>query len=292
MQTELISACPICSGKKFTERFTAQDFTTTGEMFHVQHCDTCTLLLTNPRPNETNLPKYYQSSNYISHTGGTQSFFDYLYREARKRTLKRKLALVNRYQSKFNLIDFGCGTGQFLETCKDAGWSVTGVEPSPDARKVIRRDLKVYPNILELTEQANAITLWHVLEHIPDLNTTLAKLRSLLTNNGTIFIAVPNHESFDAHHYKQHWAAYDVPRHLWHFNKKNIRELLTKHNLKLVDIEPMKLDSYYVSLLSEQYLRPTQSPFARYARAITNGFISNLKAGKDNYSSLIYIAGT
>lgn len=292
MLLETLSACPICSGKKFTNRFQAKDFTTTGEMFHVQHCDTCGLLLTNPRPHTNELGKYYQSSNYISHTGGTNSLFDKIYREARKRALIRKLDLVNSYQSKFNLLDYGCGTGQFLETCKDAGWTVTGVEPSLEARSLIRKDISVRPTLTEITEQSNAITLWHVLEHVPDLNETLAKLRSLLTNNGTIFIAVPNHESQDAKHYKEYWAAYDVPRHLWHFNKKNIKELLTKHNLKLVDIQPMKLDAYYVSLLSEQYIRPTQNIFLQYARGVKNGFISNLKAGRDNYSSLIYIAGT
>ncbi len=134
--------------------------------------------------------------------------------------------------------------------------------------------------------------MWHVLEHVHDLNETLAKLRSLLTNNGTVFIAVPNHESYDAQLYKNYWAGYDLPRHLWHFSKENIKTLLTRHNLKLQAIVPMRFDAYYVSLLSEGYKNPAKSSLIKSASAFTRGLISNLKAGKDNHSSLIYIAGS
>jgi 2-polyprenyl-3-methyl-5-hydroxy-6-metoxy-1,4-benzoquinol methylase len=217
---------------------------------------------------------------------------DEVYRTVRSITLKSKLRLINKYQSKFNLLDYGCGTGEFLATCKDVGWSVQGVEPSDDARIKNRRDLHVVDDLSKVNTQVNAITMWHVLEHVHDLNETLAKLRSLLTNNGTIFIAVPNHESYDAQYYKNSWAGYDVPRHLWHFNKENIKSLLTRHNLRLQAIVPMKFDAYYVSLLSEGYKNPGKSGPIKSIAAFTRGMISNLKAGKDNHSSLIYIAGS
>jgi 2-polyprenyl-3-methyl-5-hydroxy-6-metoxy-1,4-benzoquinol methylase len=289
---EQVTVCPICGAKHFTKFLDTLDYTTTRESFTIQRCTHCSLLITNPRPDHTSIGKYYKSDKYISHTGGRETLMDNIYRTVRSITLKSKLALVNKYQSKFNLLDYGSGTGEFLAACKDANWTVAGVEPSDEARLKNRKDLPVVDDLSRITTQANAITLWHVLEHVHELNETLAKLRSLLTNNGTIFIAVPNYESYDAQYYKNFWAAYDVPRHLWHFSKENIKELLTRHNLRLQAIVPMKFDSYYVSLLSEGYKNPGRSGIINSASAFTRGFLSNLKAGKDNQSSLIYIAGS
>ena len=292
MIVEEVRVCPVCGQKEFAHHLTVKDFTTTGEIFNIQRCTQCKLLVTSPRPDEKSIGTYYQSAQYISHTGGNSSLLDKVYRAVRQRTLRSKLQLINQYQQKLNLLDYGCGTGEFLATCKDAGWSVTGVEPSEEARKNIRKDIPVFDKLQTVTTPVNAITMWHVLEHVHKLDETLAKLRSLLTNNGTIFIAVPNPESYDATTYKEYWAGYDVPRHLWHFNKYNLKELLNKHNLRLKAIEPMRYDAYYVSLLSEKYKRPDSSSLLRTASALTNGMISNLKAGKENYSSLIYIAGS
>lgn len=289
---EQVLACPICGEKDFSKYLETLDYTTTREVFTIQKCNHCSLLITNPRPDKNSIGKYYQSDQYISHTGGQQTLIDAVYRSVRSITLKSKLALINKYQSKFNLLDYGCGTGDFLATCKDAGWTVTGVEPSDEARIKIRKDLQVVDSLANVTTQVNAITMWHVLEHVHEINETLARLRSLLTNNGTVFIAVPNHESYDAKFYKNYWAGYDVPRHLWHFNQENIKRLLGKHNLKLKAIVPMKFDSYYVSLLSEGYKHPGRNSLSKSASAFTRGLVSNMKAGKDNHSSLIYIAGS
>lgn len=289
---EQVIACPICGEKDLSKFIDTLDYTTTREAFTIQRCSHCSLLITNPRPDKSSIGKYYQSDRYISHTGGNATLMDTIYRSVRNITLRKKLSLINKYQSKFNLLDYGCGTGEFLATCKDAGWTVTGVEPSDEARIRNRKDLTVVEDLSKVNTQVNAITMWHVLEHVHDLNETLARLRSLLTNNGTIFIAVPNHESYDARYYKNFWAGYDVPRHLWHFNKENVKTLLTRHNLKLQAIVPMKFDSYYVSLLSEGYKNPGRSSVTRSASAFVRGLISNLRAGRDNHSSLIYIAGS
>lgn len=289
---EQVIACPICGEKKFNKQLETLDYTATREPFVIQRCEQCSLLLTNPRPNKETISKYYQSDKYISHTGGGESLIDRIYRTVRIITLNSKLKLVNQYQSKFNLLDYGCGTGEFLATCKDAGWTVAGVEPSDEARVKIRKDIPAVNELSKIDTPVNAITMWHVLEHVHDLNETLARMRSLLTNNGTIFIAVPNHESYDARYYKNFWAGYDVPRHLWHFSKDNIKTLLTRHNLKLQAIQPMTFDAYYVSLLSEGYKNPGKGTLAKSVSAFTRGLLSNLKAGKDNHSSLIYIAGS
>jgi 2-polyprenyl-3-methyl-5-hydroxy-6-metoxy-1,4-benzoquinol methylase len=289
---EPVIACPICGEKDFSMHLETLDYTTTREAFTIQKCDHCSFLFTNPRPDKTSIGKYYQSDQYISHTGGQQTLMDTIYRSVRSITLKSKLALVNKYQSKFNVLDYGCGTGEFLATCKDAGWTTIGVEPSDEARIKNRKDLQVFDSLSKVNTQVNAITMWHVLEHVHELNETLARLRSLLTNSGTVFIALPNHESYDAKYYKNYWAGYDVPRHLWHFNKENIKTLLTRHNLRLQAIVPMKFDAYYVSLLSEGYKNPGKSSLSKSAAAFTRGMLSNLKAGKDNHSSLIYIAGS
>jgi 2-polyprenyl-3-methyl-5-hydroxy-6-metoxy-1,4-benzoquinol methylase len=290
--SERVTACPICGEKKFSKYLETLDYTASREAFTIEQCDHCSLLITNPRPSKDSIGKYYKSDQYISHTGGGNSLMDSVYRAVRNITLKNKLRLINKYQSKFNVLDYGCGTGEFLATCKDAGWTVTGVEPSEDARTKNRKDLHVVDDLSKVTTQVNAITMWHVLEHVHDLNETLARLRSLLTNNGTVFIAVPNHESYDARYYKNSWAGYDVPRHLWHFNKENIKTILTRHNLRLQEILPMKFDAFYVSLLSEGYKGPGRSVLSRTAAGFTRGLISNAKAGKDNHSSLIYIAGS
>ena len=289
---EQLTACPICGEKDFSKHLDTLDYTTTRESFSIQRCDHCKLLITNPRPAKDSIEKYYKSDQYISHTGGGNTMIDSVYRSVRNITLNNKLTLINKYQSKFNLLDYGCGTGEFLATCKDAGWTVAGVEPSDEARVKNRKDLQVVDDLSKITTSVNAITMWHVLEHVHELNETLGRLRSLLTNNGTIFIAVPNHESYDGRYYKNFWAGYDVPRHLWHFSKDNIKTLLTRHNLRLQEIVPMKFDAFYVSLLSEGYKNPGRSTLARSAAAFSRGMLSNLKAGKDNHSSLIYIAGT
>jgi len=289
---EQVSVCPICGEKDFTKQLETLDYTTTRESFVIQRCDRCSLLLTNPRPSIDTIGKYYQSDKYISHTGGGDSLLDNIYRAVRSRTLKSKLRLINKYQSKFNLLDYGCGTGEFLATCKDAGWTVSGVEPSDEARAKVRKDISVVSELAKVDTQVNAITMWHVLEHVHELTETLARLKSLLTNNGTIFIGVPNPESYDARYYKSFWAGYDVPRHLWHFNKENIKTLLTRHNLRLQAIHPMKFDAFYVSLLSEGYKHPGKSLTSKAVSAFTRGMFSNFKAGRDNHSSLIYIAGS
>ena len=289
MSFETVSVCPVCNNADLDSFLSAVDHTATGERFELIRCSQCDLAITSPRPTSASISRYYQSTQYISHTRGGSSLTDRIYRAVRHYSISKKLSLIRRYQQTANLLDFGAGTGEFLLAARRAGWNCSGVEPSPEARTRIHQDIDVYESLRGLNSRFNVITLWHVLEHVHELNDTLAKLISLLEPDGTLFIAVPNRDSYDAHHYGKYWAGYDVPRHLWHFTKPSMLRLLSRHQLKVADILPMKFDAFYVSLLSNSYQRPT-ARLVNIASAIFNGLKSNMLAGPDNYSSLIYIA--
>ncbi|GHN00032.1 hypothetical protein WSM22_15210 [Cytophagales bacterium WSM2-2] len=288
-----LSVCPICSGNSFTDFLICKDYTTSQENFTLKKCSACGFTVTDPSPDECSIGNYYLSEKYISHTGGGKSLIDRIYLAARNIALGNKRRIIQRSSNGNTILDFGCGTGEFLKEMKDNGWQVCGVEPSDiaNAKASDNTKTKVYKSLRDI-EQKNidVITLWHVLEHVHDLNGTLQNFVNLMSNSGTIFIAVPNLESYDAKFYQSHWAGYDVPRHLWHFSKENMKMLLAKNGLQLQEILPMKMDSFYVSLLSESYAKPGQSKVLSLISAFWRGLISNMKAGKNNYSSLIYIA--
>lgn len=294
MAHEALRQCPVCSGTAFTHYLQVKDFTTSGEEFSLQQCTGCRFLVTNPRPDQGSIRKYYLSDKYISHTGSRKTVFDRIYSIVRSRALVNKYNLVSGYCASGKILDYGCGTGELLHTFQKNNWITEGVEPSQIASAKAAQLLGQAPakNLEEVkSESFDVITLWHVLEHVHSLNETLTSLVNKLGPNSTLFIAVPNHESHDERIYKEYWAGYDVPRHLWHFSKENMHELLTNRGLKIAAIEPMKFDSYYVSLLSEEYKNPSVSALTRSVKAFRNGLISNLKARHTmNYSSLIYIA--
>ena len=286
-----VSSCPVCDSDNIKTILKCKDVSVSHETFQISQCTLCELRMTNPRPDNGELDRYYQSENYISHKKQATSFIEFVYKVSRVFTLKSKLALVKKWGSgnPKTLLDYGCGTGAFLRTCNAAGLKTVGVEPSTNARQIANDsgNLDVKETLEQVTIQADIVTLWHVLEHVPDLHTTLSKLRDRLKENGTMFIAVPNHESYDAKKYGEHWAGYDVPRHLWHFGKKPMSLLLSKHNFELLTILPMKLDAFYVSILSEKY-KGTANIWG-LPKGIITGLISNLRAGHNNYSSLIYV---
>jgi 2-polyprenyl-3-methyl-5-hydroxy-6-metoxy-1,4-benzoquinol methylase len=241
------------------------------------------------------LEKYYLSAAYISHSNKSAGIVDYAYKASRIFTLKWKYKLIQKFgkleQPGLRILDFGCGTGFFLRECEKHKMLVTGVEPSHKAREQARQQTSgsIVPNLESVSGVFEIITLWHVLEHVEHLNDTINKLKLRLAENGTMFIAVPNLESHDAKKYQEYWAGYDVPRHLWHFSKQSMERLLNKHNLKLLQIVPMKLDAYYVSMLSEKYKGANK--LSTITNAIKEGWKSNQDAKYDSqHSSLIYIA--
>lgn len=264
-----------------------KDYSVSKESFDLKHDEDLDMLVTFPQPKE--LATYYQSEKYISHTDSKKSVADKLYHMVKSINIKNKLSIVDRHASTKNLLlDVGAGTGDFLQYAKKHSWKIKGVEPSDKARKkALEKGISLHECITDFThEKFDLITLWHVLEHIPNLDNQITKLKELLKPDGVLIIAVPNYKSFDAGYYKEHWAAFDVPRHLWHFSQTSISKLFTQHNFAIEKTYPMVFDAFYVSLLSEKYKNGKQ----RFIPAFCVGLWSNLKALRSGeYSSLIYV---
>lgn len=264
-----------------------KDYTVSGEEYELKFNKEYEMLVTQPVPK--NLSAYYKSEAYISHTDSKKSLLDKVYQSVKNITLKRKLKLINSFNtSSKNILDVGAGTGDFLKVCANNSWNVFGTEPDSGARNIAsKKGIILQEDLSKITKQKfDVITLWHVLEHVENLQEYISTLNNLLSNNGRLIIAVPNFKSNDAKHYKQFWAAFDVPRHLWHFSQSSISKLFASVNMSVDKTLPMKFDSYYVSLLSEKYKSNKMNPISAFYR----GFISNLKAkSTKEYSSLIYI---
>lgn len=265
-----------------------RDYSVSKQIFDLHHNPEFDLLITYPKPSLEELPSYYESEDYISHTDGKRSLFEKLYQFIKNIALKNKLKLINSQSQKGKLLDIGAGTGDFLVVAKKDGWEITGIEPGEKPRNIaIQKGVSFVNNLSDLADNSfDVITMWHVLEHVPDLDLQIKEIKRLIKPNGTILIAVPNFKSFDANYYGKFWAAFDVPRHLWHFSKTAIEKLFAIEKIQLVNVLPMKFDSFYVSLLSEKYKNGTMNFF----NAFWIGWKSN-RYGKQNseYSSHIYI---
>lgn len=269
-----------------------KDHSVSGEEFQLIQNKTYGFLETSPQPEAKRLSDYYKTEDYISHTDSKRNLFEKVYHLVRSISLKKKLKLINSFQSlEKNLLDVGCGTGDFLQVAQQNNWNISGIEPNEQARQIANQ--KTNNSVFDSEQLVkfknhsfDVITLWHVLEHLPNLEQQVLTLKTLLKENGTLIVAVPNHKSNDAKHYKNFWAAYDVPRHLWHFNQDSISKLFGLQNMQVVKTKPMKFDAYYVSLLSEKYKSGSMNLF----KAFWIGLRSNMKAKRSGeYSSLIYI---
>lgn len=278
------------TSEKTTPYLICKDHTVSNKYFELIYNYELDMLVTKPQPTTIELPSYYESDAYISHTDSKKSITDKLYQTVKKYALYKKLQLINSFEtSGKNILDVGCGTGDFLLTCKKNGWNITGVEPNVKVKKIAvdKLNMKLFSDITQLnSKKFDVITLWHALEHVQNLTTHVENVKSLLKPNGVLIVAVPNFKSYDATFYRQFWAAYDVPRHLWHFSKQAIELLFLKQKMKVVKILPMKFDSFYVSLLSEKY----KTGKTNYLKAFYIGLVSNFKAlSSKEYSSLIYL---
>jgi 2-polyprenyl-3-methyl-5-hydroxy-6-metoxy-1,4-benzoquinol methylase len=252
---EILNTCPVCGGLVLQPTLDVVDHSVSRERFQLVDCAACGFRFTNPRPLAHELGRYYQSADYISHTNAARTVRDRVYQRVRRFTLAAKYRLVHRYEPPGHVLDVGCGTGEFLAFLKSRGYLAHGVEPSLKAREMAigSHALEIVPDLdaVRRAEGFRVITLWHVLEHLPDLRGTLKKLFSLLADGGLLVIAVPDRGSWDAAHYGADWAAWDVPRHLSHFRQADIQRLLREHGFELVRIRRMWFDAPYVSMLSE-----------------------------------------
>lgn len=285
--------CPVCNSTEINPLLTVKDHSVSGEDFVIWQCAVCSLRFTQDVPDEASIARYYASQDYISHSNTEKGLLNKLYQKVRQYTLQSKAGLIIRYTKKEGkVLDVGAGIGAFLFTMKEKGWEISGIEPDEGARKNAKElfNLTLHePSALpQLSLNTfDAITLWHVLEHVHQLHNYIEQLKNLLTAEGKIFIAVPNYTSGDAAAYKTYWAAYDVPRHLYHFTPKSIEKLMEQHGLKIIAKKPMWFDSFYISLLSSKY----RSGKTSWLSAGFNGLSSNVAAllDKNKCSSIIYI---
>ena len=282
------------------ERLRCLDHTVSKEEFDLEWDSQFEMYITTPKPEDKELGRYYASDAYISHTDSKDTLTDKLYQFVKNFTIKRKVSLIGSFKAnEISILDIGCGTGDFLVACQKNGWKAQGVEPNDKARRITSKKLNSnndpiseeftfsdIQGVIDKNKKYDVICMWHVLEHVSNLKEYIEYLKSLLDADGILLIAVPNFRSFDALYYKEYWAAFDVPRHLWHFSKRSIALLFEKVNLKVIKTLPMKFDAYYVSLLSEKY----QNGKSNFLRAFYIGSLSNIKAKRSKeYSSLIYI---
>jgi len=288
----LIDNCPVCSDSNLLKKLDCIDHSTSKEKFTIVSCETCDFTFTNPRPKDNSLDEYYKSDMYISHTNNSKGLFNWMYHTVRKYAIGTKLNLLKKTSKNKNHLDIGCGTGEFLNACKNAGYKTKGIEPSELARKqaIINFKLSVSKNtnLDQFQEnQFDSISMWHVLEHVPSINKTIEGFNRILSEKGKVIIAVPNHKSWDAQHYKEFWAGWDVPIHLWHFSKLSIEKLFNNYNFTLLEKKPMLFDSFYVSLLSEEFKTGKKN----FINGFIIGLISNIIgiSTKRGCSSIIYV---
>lgn len=285
--------CPICGSQQIRQQLTAKDHTVSRETFDIWECDNCTGRFTQDVPDIHHIGSYYQSADYISHSETKEGLINRMYHSVRKITMRSKQNWVKSASGvkQGKLLDIGSGSGAFLHYMQQLGWEVTGLEPDAGARdnakKLYNLDTFSVEELFRLEPgQFDCITMWHVLEHVHDLHAYLEQIHKLLKPGGAVLIAVPNYTSTDARTYGSHWAAYDVPRHLYHFSPASMQQLLEQHQLKIVKKHPMVFDAFYVSLLSEKY----KTGHSRMIGGAWNGFCSYRKGLKDTdrCSSIVY----
>ena len=285
-----IEKCPVCGNENHNHWRSGIDHNVSKDTFNIVECNKCGFRFTNPVPSENTIGNYYKSENYISHSSTKKGLINKVYHVVRNRAIKQKEQLAKRYAQNKTILDIGCGTGDFLGYCKNQNWKTKGLEPDADARSLALKNNGVETESLDALRSIedgsyDIISMWHVLEHVYNLNDDISEYKRILKSGAHLIVAVPNCSSHDSDHYQEHWAALDLPIHLYHFQPKNIEDLFQKHGMELVEILPMKFDSYYISMVSEKY--KGGNIFSGFWR----GFVSNMKAkrNKNTYSSQIYV---
>jgi 2-polyprenyl-3-methyl-5-hydroxy-6-metoxy-1,4-benzoquinol methylase len=289
---EKLEQCTVCGKNSFSNYLQGRDYFLTQEEFTIVKCDNCGFLFVNPRPDVNEISKYYKSEEYISHSNTKKGLLNKVYHIIRKKNHKKKFDLISSYKQSGTILDIGCATGEFLNFLKKQNWKTIGVEPDVTAQNFAKSKygLNVFSeDFLDKTEPAkiDVITMWHVMEHVHILRQRMQQIKRLLVKDGIAFIAVPNVACYDARHYGEFWAGYDLPRHIYHFTQESMIRLFEKHNFKLDRIVPMEYDAYYISMLSEKYKSGSKNLW----KAFWNGYRSNqwAKKNENNYSSLIFI---
>jgi SAM-dependent methyltransferase len=288
------NSCPLCKSTEISPLLTCTDYLVTREDFELCRCGQCGFIFTKDFPDEKDAGHYYESPDYISHTDSSRTIFEKAYRAARKVMLRRKRNLVLRIcglKTGF-VLDIGSGTGHFLNAMKEAGWSVTGIEINDDAREYSSSHfgLDVYPPELMRTipsQGYDCITLWHVAEHLNDLSGYFREIGRLIRPGGSLIVALPNSNSFDSGHYGRFWAAWDVPRHLWHFDPETFSMFSEKMGFDVTSVSVLPLDVFYISILSEKNKRSIAGAMTGIIKGMYFSFLAIFNKMKG--SSMVYV---
>lgn len=289
-----INACPLCGGTHLKCAMTCTDFYASGEQFELFSCEDCGFTFTQDVPVEAEMGRYYETPDYISHSDTKKGAMNALYHQVRKYMLGRKARLVVKesHRKSGRLLDIGTGTGYFASTMEQRGWKVEAIEKNARARMFAKEHFGLEVKADEALQEFESgcfdvITLWHVMEHLEHLDATWERLRELLSDRGVLIVAVPNCSSYDAGKYGEYWAAYDVPRHLWHFTPVTIQQFASKHGFIMANRHPMPFDAFYVSMLSEKH-RGSSFSFVKGIWVGTIAWLSTLTK-KERSSSMIYV---
>ena len=282
--------CPLCKSELKTI-FTTKDYLVSGEKFDIVECSNCRLRMTNPFPDKEKIGNYYESDAYISHAEESKGIFNSIYNMVRSYMLGRKRKIVENSSGikQGSLLDIGCGAGHFLSSLKENGWDVKGVDASQKARELVKSqfdiDVITPENWFNSDETYDIITCWHSLEHVYDPWVYLEKIKTQLSVDGVLIVASPNYESTDGNKYGADWAAYDTPRHLYHFTPTSMEKIMFNNEFLINEIQRMAFDAFYVSILSSQHMEKSM------ISGIWNGFVSWLSCwvNKEKCSSLIYV---
>ena len=252
--------CPLCKSSAIKKRFACVDEFATGEQFDIFECTACGLAFTQNVPDEKEIDRYYESPAYISHSNTSKGLVNRVYHIVRRIMLQKKARKVEKLTGLKNgrLLDYGAGTGYFARLMEKRGWSVTAIEKNGKARELALKEFGFEMQSVEALSTIkdkglDVVTMWHVMEHIQEPDSMWDELRRILADNGVAIVALPNSISYDAFKYREHWAAYDVPRHLWHFTPDTIAQWGSKHGFTLEKQYTMPFDGFYISMLSEQY---------------------------------------
>lgn len=271
------------------KHFFVKDHFLSQEVFEIKNTEWPGVKKTSPIP--LYLDKYYESKNYISHYQERKTLKNRLYKFFQLFNLKyKKNILKNLVPKGSKVLDYGAGAGEFANLLQH-DFETLAFEPNNNAAFFLIKKLitgKVIQNLDEIENKSlSAITLWHVLEHIPDPKNILKVFWDKLEDGGYLVLALPNPNSLDAKIYQEYWAAWDVPRHLYHYNENGIKEI-TKDYFLLKATKPLILDAYYISWISEKYQK--KNPIMAFIKGVWNGYKSNKKAKKTGeYSSKIYV---
>ncbi len=289
--------CPVCNSNDFLTQFKVKDHLVSNELFEIAKCKNCGMHITLNPPSDKDLPRYYEAEEYVSHSDTQKGIINWAYHRVRNLMLSKKARWIiqNVGINRGRLLDIGAGTGYFAHTMKSRTWDVSAVEQSDVARQysIDKFGLTAFDSIdncIEAEKNKNnkidVITLWHVLEHLPDPNLAIQQFHSLLTHDGLLVVAVPNCDSYDAKKYQHNWAAYDVPRHLWHFQFKQLKSLIENNGFRLVNLKTMPFDAFYIAILSEKQRGSSNAVF----KGIWTGTKAYVKSvfNKKQSSSLVY----